>query len=273
MNVWSRIFSLVLILLMTTFAWGNTPANKKHREMLYTVVTVESLGNLGSGTVVYSKKDKGDFETFILTNFHVVSSSVTISKEWSPIEKKKVDVEKRVVVKILWFNYNELSRFIGTRGKTADIVAYDKSKDIALLKVRDKERGTAFVARLRPPCRSIYLFDEVYAVGSGLGKPPFATIGTLSLMDEEIDGNRYMLATAPIIYGNSGGALFRLDNSASKYELIGIPSRVSATFFQSVTHMGFSIPMQTVWEFLKKNNYSQILPNGCEEKKGKGKPL
>ena len=257
--------AITFLLLSAPQAWAST-VQQKHSEMLYTVVTVESRA-LGSGTVVYSKKFNGNYETFILTNHHVVSSAIDINKEWDPIKKKKVDVEKLETVKIRWFDYNNLSRSVGTRGKIADIVAYDKRKDLALLKIRDKERGVKNVAIMRHPCRTINLFDNVYAVGSGLGKPPFATKGVLSLLDEEINGHRYMLATAPIIYGNSGGALFRLDIENNKYEFIGIPSRVESSYFQTVTHMGFSIPMQTVWQFLKKNKFKRILSAGCGKDK------
>ena len=240
---------------------------QKHAEMLYPLVSVEASNGNGSGTVIYSKAGKKGWETFILTNHHVISSAISVEQEWDPRKKKKIDIERRTTVNVRWFIYNKLSRFVGTSGKVVDIVAYDRAADLALLKVRDSERGVKHVAYLRPWCEPIYLFDPVYAVGAGLGKPPFATEGTLGLFDEEIQGYRYLLATAPIIYGNSGGALFRWDTPKGRFEMIGVPSQVSVTWTSVISHMAWNIPRTTIWEFLKKNKLDRILPSGCPDPK------
>jgi len=262
---------LIATMLVIASVTGSNAAPKyaikspeqKHAEMLYPIVAVAAPYGSGSGTVIYSKDGKEGWETFILTNHHVVASAIKVEKEWDPRKKEKVDIERRMTLTVRWFIYNKLSRFVGTAGKTVDIVAYDEAADLALLKVRDSERGIDHVAALRPWCEPIYLFDPVFAVGAGLGKPPFATEGTLGLFDEEVDGYRYLLATAPIIFGNSGGALFRWDAKKLKFEMVGVPSRVSVTWAIVIPHMAWIIPRTTIWEFLKKNKLDRILPSGC----------
>jgi len=260
------LFTLTLLLAPPAFGKASPEIAKKHNQMLYTAVMVKYLSSAGSGTLVYSQRNEGAWDTFILTNYHVVQGAITVSKEWDPQKKKEIDKERRQRIRVFWFDYNDLSKFVGTRGKSADIVAYDKPADLALLKLRDKEKGVTPVAIIRHPCRSIHLFEEVWAVGAGLGRPPFATKGHVSFLREEVDGYPYTFTTAPIIFGNSGGSLFR-QNGKGNYELIGVPSKVATTFFQAVSHIGLSIPMETVQIFLKDNKYDYIFPKGCKAAK------
>jgi len=85
------------------------------------------------------------------------------------------------------------------------------------------------------------------------------TSGEMAFAEQMIEGYRYQLATAPIIFGNSGGSLFSYSEVRKQYEMIGVPSRVSASGFQAVTHMGWSIPTETVNEFLRENFHGFII--------------
>ena len=268
----------ILLFGIAPFALAGAPV-QQHEEMLYTVTLVRVGMGSGSGTVIYSAEravqecddpvctdvtgDDGavemEWHTYLLTNHHVISRAVKVSKEFDPKRGEKVDVERRLTVDVEWFEYNDYSRHIGTRGKKAEIVAYDKAADLAILRVKDRERGVDYVAHVIPDDAPIYLTDMVYAVGAGLGRPPFMTSGELGFVDEEINGYRYMLATAPIIFGNSGGALFRFSDDRDHYELIGVPSRVSAAGFSIVAHMGWVIPIETVADVLRNNDLGFIL--------------
>jgi hypothetical protein len=281
------LMTTALMFGVSTWALADAPV-QRHEEMLYTATLIRVSTGSGSGTVIYSAeravqeceeaKEDGDdpvcidvldddgvvqmeWHTYLLTNHHVISGAVKINKEFDPQKGEKVDVERRLTVDVEWFEYNEYSRHIGTRGKKAEIVAYDKAADIAILRVKDRERGVAHVAYIIPEDASIYLTDTVYAVGAGLGRPPFMTSGELGFIDEEINGYRYMLATAPIIFGNSGGALYRFSDKRGRYELIGVPSRVSAAGFTIVSHMGWIIPIETVVDVLR-NNYLEFIIDG-----------
>ena len=75
----------------------------------------------------------------------------------------------------------------------------------------------------------------------------------------ETHGNDLYLATSPIIFGNSGGSLY-VYSSRRTYELIGVPSMVSAYGWGSVvTHMGWARPISQIRIFLRVNNYGYIL--------------
>ena len=228
----------------------------QHEEMLDTSVRINTAG---SGTVLYSKQHEGKWESYILTNYHVISDQITIREVWDGMKGKKVKRETREPVTAFWFDYVRCSRSVGTRGRIADIVAHDEQRDLALLKLRDTERGVVRIAHMLPEEQSPKLGQTVWAVGAGLGYPPSMTSGEMAFAEQVINGYRYQLATAPIIFGNSGGALFAYSDIRKKYEMIGVPSRVSAAGFQAVTHMGWSIPTETVHTFLRDNFHGFIV--------------
>jgi S1-C subfamily serine protease len=111
------------------------------------------------------------------------------------------------------------------------------------------------------------LMDRVWAIGAGLGQPPFATSGEVAHQRAVIQGYPYLLTTAPIIWGNSGGALFVVHDGS--HVLVGVPSRVTAVFRNPVTHMAWSIPVVTVREFLRENELGFVLGDE-EESEGEG---
>tara|TARA_R100000049_G_C1944828_1_gene89697 strand:- start:1104 stop:1850 length:747 start_codon:yes stop_codon:yes gene_type:complete len=247
----------LIIWLWPSLVWAG--CGPKHDQMLYTSVIVAVSGGTGSGTVIHSAAKADVWSTLVLTNFHVIGGAVSLSEEWDPKKGEKVEKERRQLVTIKWVDYNACSKAIGTRGKSAEIVAYDKPADLALLRLVDRENGVANVALLFPESGTMHLMDEVWAVGAGLGEPPFATRGELGGTDHQIQGYRYLFATAPIIFGNSGGGLFRYSIDRKRFELIGVPSKMRAAGFQAVSHMGFHIPIETVREFLRANSFEKIL--------------
>ena len=228
----------------------------QHEEMLNTAVRINTAG---SGTVLYSRQHEGKWESYILTNYHVIRSQVKIREVWDGMKGKKVKRETREPVTAFWFDYVRCSRSVGTRGRTADIVAYDEQRDLALLKLRDTERGVARIAYMLPEDELPKLGQTVWAVGAGLGFPPSMTSGEMAFAEQVINGYRYQLATAPIIFGNSGGALFAYSDIRKKYEMVGVPSKVAAANFQVVTHMGWSIPTEAVYIFLRENFHGFIV--------------
>ena len=192
--------------------------------------------------------------------YPVVDGAITISEEWDPKKGEEAKVERRQEVTVNSWEYNDFSRAIGTRGKKARIAAYDKKADLALLRLVDTERGVEHVAALTPEEAPLFTFELVWTVGSGFGKPPFPTAGELAHQDEQKDGYRYILATAPIIFGNSGGATFHYSAERERYEIIGVPARLSGSWFTGpVTHMAWSIPMETVRAFLRDNDLGFVV--------------
>ena len=240
---------------------------QKHEQMFYPTVRVRTKKAGGSGTVVYSEKYNDEVYTYVITNHHVISDSVKVEKKWDPVLKRKVDKEILDTVYVEFFRYNNYSHTVGSFAVEADIVAYSEvngGQDWALLRVRDKENTADWVANLfkLKEIDNIHIFDEVFAVGASLGHPPVASDGHISYMDDEIDHYKYWMSSAPTIFGNSGGAVYRWNIDSKQYEYIGIPSRISIQPMgfsaDAITHMGYFIPIDRIYNLLEENDYQFI---------------
>ena len=260
---------------------------QQHEQMFYPTVRVRTKKAGGSGTVVYSEKYKDEVYTYIITNQHVIDDSVKIEKRWDPVLKRKVDKEILDTVYVEYFKYNNYSHTVGSFAVEADIVAYsevDGGQDWALLRMRDTENKADWVANMFPldDIENVHIFDDCYAVGASLGHPPVASNGMITYMDDEIDHYKYWMSSAPTIFGNSGGAVYRWSSNRKKYEYIGIPSRISIQPMgfsaDAITHMGYFIPIDRVYALLEENDYqfiydSSISIDECKKaRKAKQKP-
>lgn len=208
------------------------------------VVKTSDGTDTGSGTIIYSGQHGGRIETYILTNNHVIDDSVEIEKnklDGKSIKVNKIDVDQ--------FVYNSNGLLISTVSKPARVVAFNVDSDLAVVKLVDDVNvlPTAILTK----DDTVGVFDKVYAVGAGLGDPPFPTEGMISLTDSDVDGHRTIQISAPIVMGNSGGALFRFEAASGHYELIGVPEAVAVVNPFSVDpNMGYAIPAATVRSFL-----------------------
>jgi S1-C subfamily serine protease len=256
---------------------------QKHEQMFYPTVRVRTKKAGGSGTVVYSKKHKDEVYTYVVTNHHVIADSVHLEKKWDSVLKRKVDKEILDTVNVEFFRFNNYSHTIGSFAVEADIVAYSDvqgGQDWALLRVRDKENLVDYVANMFPlsDVDNIHIFDETFAVGASLGHPPVASEGMITYMDDEIEHYKYWMSSAPTIFGNSGGAVYRWSAGRKQYEYIGIPSRISIQPMgfsaDAITHMGYFIPIDRVYKLLEENDYQFIYDEDksiedCEKARGK----
>ena len=246
---------------------SNKVIKQKHEEMLYPTVRVRTGRSGGSGTVVFSQKNGDEAHTYIITNHHVIAENIKVVKKWNPIYKKKIDTEFLDTVQVEFFRYNNFSKCIGSFAVEADIVAYsdvEGGQDWALLRTRDTENISDYVAKMFPinNIDDVHIFDDVFAVGASLGHPPIASNGILTFMDDEIDHYKYWMSSAQTIYGNSGGACYRWSAERKTYEWIGVPSRISVqpAGFSSdaITHMGYFIPINRIYNLLEENDYQFI---------------
>lgn len=263
-----RILILCAAILIAFALPASADAPKQqHEEMLYpTVLVTTGTGRgSGSGTVIYSEMKAGEWQSYVLTNHHVVNNAISIQKIFDPGEQETKEVEMRRPVNIDIYEYNDYSTAIGTTGRTGNIVAYDKLRDLALIQIDDKERPVKYVGELYPEdVDGPWIFQETFAVGSGLGAPPFPTVGLLSGYGKDKDGRALYLSSSPIIFGNSGGSLWV--KSQRGYELIGVPSMVSAYGWGNVvSHMGWSRPISEIRIFLRENDYGYLLGDPIEE--------
>ena len=241
-------------------------------EMLYPSVMVDVGRGQGSGTIIYSGwRDDEEAWTMVLTNHHVVKSAIQILSEFDPKRGEEIKREHRRPVKIRFWSYNDHSAAIGTSGRTAHIVGWDKHRDLALLRVEDKEQIYDNVAVMWPEdADGPYVFQKSWAVGSGLGNPPYPTEGLLSnTTAKDKEGYSLYQSSAPIIFGNSGGSLYVYSKLRDSYELIGVPSMVSAVGFGSiVSFIAWSRPIDEIRSFIRQADFGWVIGDDPPEEDG-----
>jgi S1-C subfamily serine protease len=231
---------------------------EKHERLLYPTVRVRTDKAGGSGTVVYcepvpEKSHEEGYETYVLTNCHVINDNIRVEKKWSTLLKREVKTDVLADCTVEMFDFEYGSWESGHSAYKAEIMCYDKDMDLALLKLRTN-RKFDYVAKVFPKDdhkKRLRMFMDVYAVGCGMGHPPLATQGNLTGFTDIIDNYPYWLSTAPTIYGNSGGALYL----AETYEFIGIPSRIAVNMggfsADAITHLSYFIPITSIYSFLE----------------------
>ena len=259
--------ALMLPQISTVHAETEAPV-KKITEMLYPTIMVDLSDGQGSGTVVFSGKRKHEswkdekVWTLVLTNHHVIASAVSIEEEFDPKKGKNIQKETRRPVHVRLWDYNDYSTAVGTTGRVARIIAWDKHRDLALLRLDDKERIIKNVATLWPEdVGGPYLFQKTWAVGSGMSNPPYPTEGLLSgISGKDAKGRALYLSSAPIIFGNSGGSLWAYSKSRDRYEMIGVPSMVGAFGYGNIIpHIAWSRPISEIRAFLRENDYGFVV--------------
>ena len=200
----------------------------------------------------------------------MIARAISISEEFNPIKGKSIKMETRRPVHVRLWDYNDYSTAVGTTGRVARIVAWDKHRDLALLRLDDKERIIKNVAHLWPEkVGGPYLFQTVWAIGSGMSNPPYPTQGLLSgISGKDSAGRSLYLSSSPIIFGNSGGSLWAHSKKRERYELIGIPSAAGAYGWGTiVSHIAWSRPISEIRAFLRANDFGFIIGD-----KDKAKP-
>lgn len=189
--------------------------------------TIQNLENsvykintaFGSGTGFYSFEDK-----VIITNFHVVSGSLSVSVE---------DGEKnKYLAKVIYSN---------------------PGKDIAFLKAENLPIPIHSVNTNHNT--TVSTRDKLLVMGFPYGMPFTVTEGTVSNPQQIIGANDYIQTDAAINPGNSGGPVIN-----EKGELLGIVT----SKFSDADNMGFAIPMERVREELEIiDQLSEDLTIGC----------
>jgi S1-C subfamily serine protease len=263
------VFATLLMLPQISTVHAETEAPvKKITQMLYPTVMVDLSDGQGSGTIIFSGKRKHEswkdekVWTLVLTNHHVIASAVSIEEEFDPKKQKMLQKETRRPVHVRLWDYNDYSTAIGTTGRVARIVVWDKHRDLALLRLDDKERVIKNIATLWPEdIGGPYLFQKTWAVGSGMSNPPYPTEGLLSgISGKDAKGRALYLSSAPIIFGNSGGSLWAYSKSRDRYEMIGVPSMVGAFGYGNIIpHIAWSRPISEIRAFLRENDYGFVV--------------
>lgn len=158
---------------------------------------------------------------YIITNYHVIQDSDSISVS-----------------------------FYDGSSMDAQLVGYDESNDIAVLKVDTKDLKPVILG----DSDNLNVGDTVMAIGNPLGELTFSlTAGTVSALDREVTFSRgitmnLIQTDCAINSGNSGGALFNLYG-----EVVGITNAKysgNSNSGASIDNIGFAIPMNQVREMI-----------------------
>jgi S1-C subfamily serine protease len=226
-----------------------------HESLLYPVVRIYSQKAAGSGTVIYCEKDpeaEDEYITLVLTNHHVVDDLIKVEKVWDSVLKRKIDKEVFEYAHVETFDYRRMSTVDSSNRYKAQILAYDKEHDLAILQI-ESPRNFQYVAPLIPKeeIQNLRLFQEIAVSGCSMAHEPFVNFGQLTYLAEKIENKRYIMYNAGSYFGNSGGALFDRKSGF----LIGVPSRLTGIQLgfgiDMVTFMGFAAHSDRVYEFLE----------------------
>jgi S1-C subfamily serine protease len=217
-----------------------------HRELVEPTVRVNAKSEVGSGTLVYSRRRKDRVHTLVLTAWHIVKDNVVGEGGPSSVE---IDV------------YDQHLRPREERGR---VVARHENLDLALLEL-ESEKPVAVTARLPRPSEleRLTIFSPVYAIGCPLGYAPMPTSGQITSKDKELDGLTYWMMNAPTIFGNSGGGIYAADTR----QLVGVLSRISAyknLIDVAVPHMGIVTPITQVYDWLDSTEFAYVHKEGLE---------
>jgi len=205
----------------------------------------------------------------------VIDEAISVKEEWDPRVGRQKKKEYRQVVTAEFFDYSNVQH--GRRpvnySTDADIVAYDATHDLALLKLRTIKVAPAVAALPQPrEPEQIVIGTAVVAAGSALLHDPILTTGMVTHQGDEIDYKDYWMSNAAIVFGNSGGAMFA--ELAGVWKFIGVPSRVAIVGWGSpVTHLGYFSPIHRVYEFFYDHLYHFLIPGSthseseCEQER------
>ena len=186
----------------------------------------------GSGVII----GETDSELLILTNYHVIEGSKSLSVVFSWEDStNKDDASNADII-------------------TAQVKDYDESNDIAVISIPMSElsedtKNKISVATVGDS-KNLELGQQIVAIGNALGYGQSITTGIISALDREIEiqndsgntvTNKYIQTDAAINPGNSGGAMFNM-----KGELVGINSAKISS--DSIEGMGYAIPISDIMD-------------------------
>ena len=253
---------MALALLAASAGWADD-IDVKHEKLLYPVVRVRTATAGGSGTIIYSedRAEKGTFRSYILTNHHVVDDAIKINRRWDNLLKRYVTEESNDLVDVEIFSWHG-GTIIDRRTVKAFVLAHGQEDDIAILELRGNEKPYPVkmdnVAKLASVdvASKLRVFQHIYVVGCSLGHDPIHSTGEITDLSDLIEGKTYMMGSANVIFGNSGGAVF--NQVDGEFYLIGIPARV-AVANGAITHMNWFVPNSRIREFIARHKLDFLL--------------
>jgi S1-C subfamily serine protease len=135
------------------------------------------------------------------------------------------------------------------------------SRDLAIITIEKCQLPTAVAVLAQAPPK---LGEVVYAVGHPAAANYVLTKGIVSRPTIMLDATKYMLLSAPVIFGNSGGPCLNKHG-----EVVGVVTDVGAIrvrtedgrpfpLYVGVTHLGLAVPLDEVKQFLKVSGFASL---------------
>lgn len=258
-----RKFKTIAMAAAISLLTGADSPGEMREKLLYPVARVSSPSASGSGTVLYSGDRGGEQRTFVLTNWHVVQGAIKIVKEWDNLLGKEVPREKNDLVDVELFTW-DAGTIVDRKVVKAAIYAHSQEHDLAVLELRSSEKPypikVPYTTRLVAANIPVGVFTPIFIVGCGLGLDPTHTRGDVTDSEEMLDGKTYTQSSAPLIFGNSGGAVFA--DLAGDYPLVGVPARIAVSGGSGVTHLNWFIPASRIRQFFTAQRLDFLVDEG-----------
>ena len=217
MNKLLYCVALALILFTATCVEADdmSKIDRKMNEMLYTGVHI-AVSNGGSGSGIIIYSGNG--YSLILTAKHLLRKNTKL----------------RVTV------YPDEVTYPAT------LVKVSKAYDLALLSIdAEHDHVAEMTTYLELP-----VYYKVWKVGCGSGLEPHPDEGMVTAFEDE-----YMMSSAPITFGDSGGGIFV--NEEGHYKLFGTIVMVGVGSGHPTPHHGYSHTILAIAEFLSKKTLTK----------------
>jgi len=248
MNAWTRRAATLVLALLILPLGGRSAYAADISTMTNSNYIFRAAGQLCSSTL-FEK-----VERWALTNFHCIEGAIrTVEKEAvSP------DGTVRRVSKIAYDDVTLSQPAYGPTGRVgeltlrAEILAFDKDKDLAVLRILSETTPLPAAARIAPDTYKLTQGQIVWAIGNPAGLENTVTRGVLSHLFREVETGgseraHYLQTDAALAGGSSGGALYSDDGY-----LIGVPSAGYRG-----TALNFAIPFEVFKRFLRANGFGR----------------
>jgi hypothetical protein len=192
-----------------------------------------------------------------MTNHHVVESTIRIEKKWNNLLQRYENVEVLDPVIIEVFRYLADGRENGRVQYDANVVAYEADEDLALLELTVGTKMGHVASILPTDATTPRVFEGVYAVGCSLSETPIPSHGEITSINKIIDRKCFWMISAPIVFGNSGGAVFL--ERPDGFWWVGVPSRVAAAGNQIIPHMAYITPLNRIVSWIKQQHLTFLV--------------
>lgn len=227
------ILGTFLLLLTCSSCLTDTPDIKLHNKCLYptVMVTLEGRESGGTGVIVRSTRVGNEWQNVFITAGHVVNQPGEFN--------------------VNFYEYKDYSTIKSTLVLPCSLYAVDMERDLAIgIFISDKEMPTAEINF----DSKIYIGNDVFRIGCGLGDEPRLDVGKVSSVKTELGEHTNLIRTT--IYtlpGDSGSALY------SDYKIIGIMIMIRAREIgggvrQMLPGMSYAVPVQNIQTWNSENN-------------------